>query len=49
LYATPLPYILGREGAGFVEAVGDEVTSFAKGDRVAYMEDSLDGVRQVFI
>jgi NADPH2:quinone reductase len=31
-----LPIILGREGAGFVEAVGDDVEGFAVGDRVAY-------------
>jgi len=35
-YKLPLPLILGREGAGVVEAVGEEVTNFKVGDRVAY-------------
>ena len=36
LYPLELPAILGREAAGVVEAVGDEVDSLAVGDRVAY-------------
>jgi NADPH2:quinone reductase len=36
LYPVKLPRILGLEGAGSVEAVGDGVTSFKAGDRVAY-------------
>jgi NADPH2:quinone reductase len=36
-YPLPgLPAILGMEGAGVVEAVGEEVTDVAPGDRVAY-------------
>jgi NADPH2:quinone reductase len=31
-----LPFIPGNEGAGVVEAVGQDVTDFRKGDRVAY-------------
>jgi aryl-alcohol dehydrogenase len=31
---TPLPIVLGHEGAGIVEAVGDEVTEVAVGDHV---------------
>lgn len=31
-----LPFIPGNEGAGIVEAVGQDVTDFRKGDRVAY-------------
>ncbi len=36
LYANPLPFIPGGEGAGVVEAVGAGVTHLAAGDRVAY-------------
>ena len=36
-YAWPItPLILGSEAAGVVEAVGPDVTGFARGDRVAY-------------
>lgn len=34
-YPVPLPAVLGHEGAGVVEAVGDGVTRVAAGDRVA--------------
>ena len=36
LYPVPLPYVLGQEGAGVVEAVGPGVTTVAPGDRVGY-------------
>jgi NADPH2:quinone reductase len=36
LYPNKLPFGLGREAAGVVEAVGPKVTSLAVGDRVAY-------------
>jgi NADPH2:quinone reductase len=36
LYKVPLPYTLGQEGAGTVEAVGSGVTSVRAGDRVAW-------------
>lgn len=36
LYQIPLPSILGLEGAGIVDSVGEQVTRFKKGDRVAY-------------
>lgn len=38
LYALPsLPHGIGKEAAGVVEAVGDDVTEVAVGDRVAYV------------
>src|SRR5438105_7871661 len=36
LYKADLPFTPGMEGAGVVEAVGQEVTEVAVGDRVAY-------------
>jgi len=36
VYKVPLPFPIGRDGAGIVEAVGDEVKNFKVGDRVAY-------------
>jgi aryl-alcohol dehydrogenase len=33
-YASPLPFVLGHEGAGIVEKVGSDVTSVVPGDRV---------------
>ncbi|WP_374486993.1 quinone oxidoreductase [Zoogloea sp.] len=36
LYPLPLPSGLGQEAAGVVEAVGEGVTEFLPGDRVAY-------------
>jgi len=36
VYPLPLPLILGMEGAGVVEAVGDGVTHLAPDDRAAY-------------
>lgn len=35
-YTTPLPLLLGMEGAGVVDAVGPGVQDFRPGDRVAY-------------
>jgi NADPH2:quinone reductase len=35
-YGGGLPYVPGSEGAGTVAGVGDEVTGFAPGDRVAW-------------
>lgn len=36
LYKVALPFIFGGEGAGTVESLGEGVTGFAKGDRVAW-------------
>lgn len=36
LYKVDLPYVLGLEGAGTVQAVGAGVSGFKEGDRVAY-------------
>ena len=35
-YKAPLPFTLGQEGAGVVTAVGSDVKSVKKGDRVAW-------------
>jgi NADPH2:quinone reductase len=36
LYPRPLPFVLGLEGAGRVEAVGPDVADLSTGDRVAW-------------
>ncbi len=36
LYPLPLPFIPGQEAAGVVEAVGEGVTRFKPGERIAY-------------
>jgi NADPH2:quinone reductase len=36
LYKVPVPFVVGQEGAGVVQAVGPGVTEVAVGDRVAY-------------
>lgn len=40
VYDSPMPFTPGKEGAGTVEAVGEGVTSFAPGDRVATVDAS---------
>jgi len=39
-YSRELPYIPGSEASGIVEEVGEGVTSFKKGDRVAYVHQA---------
>lgn len=34
IYPTPLPAVLGHEGAGVVEAIGEEITTVDVGDHV---------------
>ncbi len=41
LYAVPLPSGLGLEAAGWVDAVGEGVSGFNPGDRVAYCNGPL--------
>jgi len=41
LYPTKLPFVPGEEGAGIIEQLGDSVTDFKIGDRVAYATVSL--------
>jgi len=36
LYPLPTPFVPGLEAAGMIEAVGDGVTGFSIGDRIAY-------------
>jgi NADPH:quinone reductase len=43
LYKYPLPCVIGREGAGVVEAVGDGVTGVRVGQRVAYTQPTSGG------
>lgn len=40
LYKLPLPAVLGREGAGQVDAVGEGVTELQVGDKVAFALDA---------
>jgi NADPH:quinone reductase len=41
MYPVALPTVLGREGAGMIEALGSAVTEFKVGDRVAYASSPI--------
>ena len=41
MYPVPLPFVLGCEAAGVVEALGEGVTEFTAGQRVAYYSTQL--------
>ena len=47
LYPLPLPSGIGLEGAGVVEAVGNEVADLKPGDRVAYAGGPLGAYSEV--
>ncbi len=47
LYKIALPSVIGREGAGLVEAVGAGVTDFKVGDRVAYASAPIGSYAEV--
>ncbi len=49
LYPLPLPSGLGKEAAGTVEAVGDGVTRFQVGDRVATATAPVGAYRQFHV
>ncbi|GGD88979.1 quinone oxidoreductase [Aureimonas endophytica] len=47
--AESLPFVLGKEGAGTVVALGEGVSSFAIGDRVAYTAGKGTYAEQVLV
>lgn len=47
LYPVPLPSGLGQEAAGVIEAVGEGVSEFKPGDRVAYASGPLGAYADV--
>ena len=46
IYTLPMPLVLGNEGAGVIEAVGEGVTHLKPGDRAAYCGGSPGGYAQ---
>lgn len=49
LYPVKFPAVLGLEGAGIVEAVGEGVTRFVPGDRAAYGNGPLGGYAEYHV
>jgi NADPH:quinone reductase len=47
LYPVKLPFIPGQEGAGVIEAVGEDVACLEPGDRVAYLAGACYAERVV--
>jgi NADPH:quinone reductase len=47
LYKIAMPSVLGREGAGLIEAVGAGVSDFKIGDRVAYASSPIGSYAEV--
>ncbi|MCC2592261.1 quinone oxidoreductase [Tessaracoccus sp. OS52] len=47
VYPTPTPFVLGNEGAGTVAAVGEGVTGFSVGDRVAWAQSGSSQATRV--
>lgn len=47
LYPNPLPHGLGYEASGLIEAVGEGVSNFAVGDRVAYGQGALGAYAEI--
>lgn len=48
-YPKDLPFVLGLEGAGVVAEVGEDVTGFAAGDRVAWTDVPGSYAQQVVV
>jgi NADPH:quinone reductase len=49
LYPAQVPFVLGREGAGTVEAVGPGVTEPQAGQRVAYAQSALGAYAEAHV
>ena len=47
LYKIAMPTVLGREGAGVIEAVGAGVSDFKIGDRVAYASSPIGSYSEI--
>ena len=49
LYPTPLPFFLGREGAGTIEALGPDVSGLRTGQRVTYAQSALGAYAEAHV